>query len=99
MNLLESTRVGIVVIGIISLLVSFCGLSVLNWYERIVWFPIIITLAIALGLGGSNLSGTTYEPATARGVLSFVSTLAGFTITWTPLASDFSLYFKEDVKR
>ncbi|EKM75847.1 hypothetical protein AGABI1DRAFT_122979 [Agaricus bisporus var. burnettii JB137-S8] len=93
-----SWTVGIVVIGIISLLVSFCGLSVLNWYERIVWFPIIITLAIALGLGGNNLSGTTYEPATARGVLSFVSTLAGFTITWTPLASDFSLYFKEDVK-
>lgn len=87
------------VIGIVSLLVSFCGISVLNWYERIVWFPIIVTLAIALGLGGSHLSGTAYEPATARGVLSFASTLAGFTITYTPLASDFTLYFKEDVKR
>jgi purine-cytosine permease-like protein len=88
-----------VVIGIISLLVSFCGLAVVNWYERIVWFPIIVTLAIVLGLGGSHLSGTPYEPATARGVLSFASTLAGFTITYTPLASDFTSYFREDGKR
>lgn len=87
------------VIGVVSLLVSFCGFSVLHWYERIAWFPVVVTFAIALGLGGKNLSGTTFEPATARGVLSFVSTLAGFTITWTPLASDFTIYYREDVKK
>ncbi|KXN87084.1 Purine-cytosine permease fcyB [Leucoagaricus sp. SymC.cos] len=90
--------VGIVVIGVVSLLVSFCGGSVLTWYERVAWFPVIITFAIALGLGGKHLGDVTFEPATARGVLSFASTLAGFTVTYTPLGSDYTTYFREDVK-
>ncbi|KAF5349269.1 hypothetical protein D9756_009385 [Leucocoprinus leucothites] len=93
-----SWTVGIVIIGIIGLLVSFCGGTVLNWYERVAWFPVLITFAIALGVAGKHLGETTFEPATARAVLSFASTLAGFTITFTPLGSDYTIYFREDVK-
>ncbi|KAJ3572234.1 hypothetical protein NP233_g3212 [Leucocoprinus birnbaumii] len=93
-----SWTVGIVVIGIVGLLVSFCGHSVLNWYERVAWFPILITFVIALGVAGKNLGEGDFGPATARDVLSFASTLAGFTITWTPVGADYTTYYREDVK-
>jgi len=88
-----------VVIGIVGLLVSFCGHAALSWYERVAWFPVLVTFAIALGEGGKHLGEPTFEPATARRILSFASTLAGFTVTWTPLGSDYTTYFREDVKR
>jgi purine-cytosine permease-like protein len=92
-------RVGIVIIAVISLLVSFCGATTLAWYEQLTWFPMLITFAIALGVGGKNLENPTFEPATARGVLSFASTLAGFTISYVPLGSDYTTYYREDVNR
>lgn len=92
-------RVGIVVIGVVALLVSFCGHSVLHWYQRVAWFPVIVTFVIALGLDGKRLGEATSEPATAQAVLSFASTLAGSTIAWAPLGSDYTIYYKEDVKR
>ncbi|RXW19399.1 hypothetical protein EST38_g6456 [Candolleomyces aberdarensis] len=93
-----SWSVGIVVISIISLLVSFCGYNVLNWYERLSWLPVLITFVIALGVGGHHLSNPPpAEPATAVSVLSFASTLAGFAITFSPLSSDFSTYYRSDV--
>jgi len=91
--------VGIVVIGFSGLLVSFCGYAALNWYERVAWLPVLVTFAIALGEGGKHLGELTFKPATARGVLGFASTLAGFTVTWTPLSSDYTAYFRKDVKR
>lgn len=91
--------VGIVVIGVIALFVSFCGHAVLNWYERIAWFPVVLTFVIVLGLGGPHLGEATFKPATAQAVLSYASTLAGFTIAWTPLGADYTIYYREDVKR
>ncbi|KAH6900976.1 purine-cytosine permease [Coprinopsis sp. MPI-PUGE-AT-0042] len=79
-----SWTVGIVVIAVISLLVSFCGYNLLNWYERVCWIPVVIIYIIALGL-----------PASA--ILNFASTLAGFVITFSGMSSDFSVYFKPTV--
>ncbi|PFH47937.1 hypothetical protein AMATHDRAFT_76967 [Amanita thiersii Skay4041] len=93
-----SWAVGIVIIAVISLLVSFCGLSILNWYERLAWIPVFITFVVALGVGGKHLSSPPPEtPATAASVLSFASTLAGFAITYSPLSSDFTSYFHPEV--
>ncbi|KAF9441513.1 hypothetical protein P691DRAFT_715125 [Macrolepiota fuliginosa MF-IS2] len=92
-----SGTIGIVIIGVISLFVSFCGHTVLHWYERIAWFPVLLTFIIALGLNGKELGNTTFQPATARVVLSFASTLAGFTVAWTPLGSDYTIYYRPDV--
>ncbi|KAF9448584.1 NCS cytosine-purine permease [Macrolepiota fuliginosa MF-IS2] len=92
-----SWTIGIVIIGVISLLVSFCGHTVLHWYERTAWFPVLLTFVIILGLNGKDLGNTAFEPATAPAVLSFASTLAGYTITWTPLGSDYTIYYRPDV--
>ncbi|PPQ72986.1 hypothetical protein CVT24_000299 [Panaeolus cyanescens] len=93
-----SWTVGIVVIVIISLLVSFCGYNVLNWYERLAWIPVLITYVIALGVGGKHLfNPPPAEPATAASILSFASTLAGFAITYSSLSSDFTSYFQPNV--
>ncbi|TFK41715.1 cytosine-purine permease [Crucibulum laeve] len=93
-----SWSVGIVVIAVISLLVSFCGYKVLNWYERVAWIPVLITFIIALGVGGKHFtSPPPAEPATAGAILSFASTLAGFSVTWSALSSDFTAYLKPQV--
>ncbi|KAG6877210.1 hypothetical protein C0993_009402, partial [Termitomyces sp. T159_Od127] len=89
--------VGIVVIDIIALLVSFCGYKVLNWYERVAWIPVVLSFVVALGIGGKHLFNPPAEPATARAILSFASTLAGFVISYSPMSSDFTTYFHPDV--
>ncbi|TFK28476.1 NCS cytosine-purine permease [Coprinopsis marcescibilis] len=92
-----SWTVGIVVIGVISLLVAFCGYNVLSWYERIAWLPVVIIFIIALGLGGNHLSSPPpTEPASASSILSFASTLAGFSITFSGLSSDFTTYYRPE---
>ncbi|KAF8908581.1 NCS cytosine-purine permease [Gymnopilus junonius] len=93
-----SWTVGIVVIAVVSLLVSFCGYTVLNWYERLAWIPVLITFIITLGVGGKHLSSPPpMAPITASAVLSFASTLAGFSITYSGMASDFTSYFRPNV--
>ncbi|KAJ3527002.1 hypothetical protein NM688_g8185 [Phlebia brevispora] len=93
-----SWTVGIVIIAVISLVVSFCGITVLGWYERLVWIPVLIVYVVAVGIGGHHLtSPPAAQPATASAVLSFASTLAGFVITYSPLASDFTTYYRPDV--
>ncbi|KAG5642599.1 hypothetical protein DXG03_002497 [Asterophora parasitica] len=96
----ESLRhsVGIVIVDVIALLVSFCGYKVLNWYERIAWIPVVVSFIVALAVGGKHLSNAHMaEPATASAVLSFAATLAGFVVTWSSLSSDFTTYFHPDV--
>ncbi|KAF8067891.1 cytosine-purine permease [Lyophyllum atratum] len=93
-----SWTVGIVIIDVISLLISFCGYKILNWYERVAWIPVVICFVVALGVGGKHLSNPPpAEPATAAAILSFASTIAGFVITYSPLSSDFTTYFKPNV--
>ncbi|KAK0473780.1 permease for cytosine/purines, uracil, thiamine, allantoin-domain-containing protein [Armillaria novae-zelandiae] len=95
-----SWTVGIVVISIISLLVSFCGIKVIGWYERVAWIPVVIVFVVALGVSGKHITAVpAAEPATAAAVLSFGSTIAGFVITFSPLSSDFTIYFRPEVSR
>ncbi|KIJ50899.1 hypothetical protein M422DRAFT_59012 [Sphaerobolus stellatus SS14] len=68
--------VGISIVTVISLFISFMGYSVLHWYKWFTWIPVIITFIIAIGVGGHHLSNpVTFEPATTPMVLSFASVL------------------------
>ncbi|OTA65747.1 hypothetical protein K449DRAFT_391709 [Hypoxylon sp. EC38] len=85
--------VGIVIMGILALLISFCGYEVLHQYERFAWIPALIAIIIATGCGGSGLSHQApVEPATAGGVLSFGMIIASYMIPYACLASDFTTY-------
>jgi NCS1 nucleoside transporter family len=95
-----SWDVGIVIIFIIALLISFMGYRVLNWYERVSWFPVLIAFLVALGVGGKNLyNAQPVAPASAASILSFASVIAGFVITYSAMASDFTMYYSPAVPR
>jgi len=93
-----SWSVGIVIIAVISLLISFCGYRVLNWYERLAWIPVLVVFVVALGVGGKHLSNPPpAEPATAISILTFASTIAGFVVTYSPISSDYTIYYDPKV--
>jgi NCS1 nucleoside transporter family len=88
-----NATVGIVIIAVLSLVISFCGFGVLHHYERWAWIPALAALIIAAGCGGKNLSHQVPAPAaTASQVLSFGGLVASFMLPWAALASDFSTY-------
>lgn len=67
-------------------------------YERVAWFPVFVVFLVALGVSGSHLQNTpSTPPATASTILSYGSTIAGFVITYSSLASDFTLYYNPSV--
>ncbi|OHE98314.1 NCS1 nucleoside transporter [Colletotrichum orchidophilum] len=89
-----STAVGIVLIGVAALLISFCGFNVLHFYEGYAWMPALVAIIIAVGCGGQQLQKqASYEPATAAGVLSFGGVIASYMIPWACIASDLTTYF------
>ena len=89
-----SVNVGIIIIAIVGLLISFCGFTALHMYERYAWIPALIAIIVAVGTGGSSLRDqqAPTEPATARTVLSFGMIVASYMIPWACLASDFTTY-------
>jgi len=89
-----SPAVGIVIVAVLSLIISFCGFNVLHIYERFAWIPAIISIVIATGCGGSHLKeqAPLEAPATAPAVLSFGMIVASYMLPWACLASDFTTY-------
>lgn len=94
-----SPNAGIIIIGIISLIVSFCGFKVLHIYETYAFLVAIVAITITVGCGGAGLKKQTMpvEPATAANVLSFGMIVASYQIPYAGLASDMSAYFNPKV--
>ncbi|KAF2688975.1 hypothetical protein K458DRAFT_440425 [Lentithecium fluviatile CBS 122367] len=88
-----NATVGIVIIALLSLLISFCGFKVLHLYEKFAWVPALIPIIIATACGGKQLKEQVMVPAaSAPQVLSFGGLVASFMLPWAALASDFSTY-------
>ncbi|KAJ6780360.1 hypothetical protein PWT90_03568 [Aphanocladium album] len=94
-----SPNVGIIIIGAISLVVSFCGFKVLHLFETYAWIVALIAITITTGLGGAGLSKQSPPPipATAANVLNFGMIVASYQIPYAGLASDMSAYFNPKV--
>lgn len=90
-----SPDVGIVIVALCGMTISFFGFKVLHWYETVAWAPSLLMLAVATGLGGSQLrhQAVPAAPASAPAVLSFGMIVASYMIPWACLASDFTTYF------
>ncbi|WPJ59864.1 hypothetical protein SMAC4_04399 [Sordaria macrospora] len=50
-----SISVGIVIMSILTLIISFCGYTTLHMYERFAWIPAVIAIIVAVGCGGKYL--------------------------------------------
>ncbi|KAL5634593.1 hypothetical protein ACGC1H_002589 [Rhizoctonia solani] len=88
-----SWDVGIAIVGVIALLVTFCGYKVLYTYERFAWIPVVMVYLVALGCGGKYLTNLPpVVPASSVTVLCFAASIAGYMISWATLASDYTIY-------
>lgn len=92
-----SWDVGIAIVGVIALLVTFCGYKVLYTYERFAWIPIVMVYLVALGCGGKHLTDVPpVIPASSVTVLCFAASIAGYMISWSTLASDYTIYLDQN---
>ncbi|KAL4068575.1 hypothetical protein V8B97DRAFT_1973479 [Scleroderma yunnanense] len=86
---------GIVIIGVISLVVTFFGYRFLHWYESVAWIPNVVAFIVMLALGYSHLRANQSTPVptpTAASVLSFASTLASSILSWCTMTPDYGVY-------
>ncbi|KAG0707997.1 cytosine-purine permease [Suillus ampliporus] len=86
---------GIVIIGIISLVVTFCGYRIIHWYESIAWIPNVVAFITMLGVGYPQLrdnQSVSVSPATVAEVISFASILASSILSWCPMTPDYGVY-------
>ncbi|KAK3353047.1 permease for cytosine/purines, uracil, thiamine, allantoin-domain-containing protein [Lasiosphaeria hispida] len=90
-----SVKVGIVITCLVSFSVSLLGFNSVHFWERWTWIPNLIALVIAVGCGGHHLSHqSVLEPATPAQALSYGGLIAGYFITFSGTASDYSIYHK-----
>ncbi|KXH66071.1 NCS1 nucleoside transporter [Colletotrichum salicis] len=94
-----SPDLGIVLIALLSLFISFYGFKVLHFYETHAFIPAVIAIVIATGCGGSRLAEQAeMAPATAPAILSFGMIVASYMIPWACIASDLTTYFDPKVR-
>lgn len=95
---------GIVIVSIISMVISFFGYRVLHACERWAWLPITIAFILLAAFGGRHLGAaasynTGAGESTAGGILSFISLIVGFTLSWSGCSADFNSYMRPDVSK
>lgn len=92
-----SATVGIVIVTVLALIVSFFGIRVLNMIDMAFWLPVLICFAIMAGetkSGAEGLHVFNNEPTpSARSVLAMGCLTAGYYATYAAFASDVSLYY------
>ncbi|KAI0692723.1 permease for cytosine/purines, uracil, thiamine, allantoin-domain-containing protein [Cytidiella melzeri] len=89
---------GIVITGLISLAVTFCGYQTLHWFEMLAWIPNIVAFIVMLGVGGKTLTNVPTVapvPATPASILTFASALAVTDLSWSPLSPDYGIFHRD----
>lgn len=101
-----STVVGIVVVCVCALIISFFGIRILHAFERAIWVLSIIPFVSIIAVAGTGPRGLhipdaakvqsteKYPAHSAAPVLAMAGVVAGFFIPYAPLASDMSLYLR-----
>lgn len=89
---------GIVIISLISLVISFCGYKVLHWFETYAWIPNAVIYISLLAVGGKKLSlRPLIAPPTAAGIVSYATTAGASCSSWGSMAADYGVYHRADV--
>ncbi|KAI0772946.1 permease for cytosine/purines, uracil, thiamine, allantoin-domain-containing protein [Trametes elegans] len=90
-----SATLGIVIIALISLAITFCGCQVLHWYQTLIWIPNVIGFIVMLAVGGNQLRSARVAsptPAPPAMLMSFGSSLAASVVSWATLTPDYGVY-------
>ncbi|KAK1687561.1 NCS1 nucleoside transporter [Colletotrichum godetiae] len=94
-----SPDLGIVLIALLSLFISFCGFRVLHFHKTNAFIPAVIAIVITAGCGDSGLAEQAeVAPATASAILSFGMIVASYMIPWACIAPDLTTYFDPRVR-
>ncbi|KAI7713142.1 hypothetical protein KC353_g7780 [Hortaea werneckii] len=94
--------VGVIIIAIVSLVVSFAGLKMILIYERYAWAIYLVIFLIIFGQTGryADNSPTDLAGADLSGqVLSLIAVVYGSSASWCTIASDYYVSYPVDVSR
>ncbi|KIV86054.1 hypothetical protein PV11_01693 [Exophiala sideris] len=98
-----SLAVGIVIIAVVALFISFIGLNAILVYERYAWLIYFVIFLIVFGETGKYADNTTPSSltgATLSGtVLSLLAIVYGSSASWATMASDYYVHYPANVSR
>ncbi|KAL6243582.1 hypothetical protein RBB50_009575 [Rhinocladiella similis] len=98
-----SLVVGIIIIAVVALVISFLGLNAILVYERYAWLIYFIIFMIIFGETGRYADNTTpssLKGATLSGtVLSLLAIVYGSSASWCTMASDYYVHYPATVSR
>jgi NCS1 nucleoside transporter family len=98
-----SLVVGIIILAVVAMLISFVGLKAILVYERYAWFIFFVIFLIFFGETGKYADNTT--PTALKGadlsgaVLSLLAIIYGSSCSWCTMASDYYVHYPSDVSR
>ncbi|KAJ7150901.1 permease for cytosine/purines, uracil, thiamine, allantoin-domain-containing protein [Mycena crocata] len=85
--------IGIIIISLVSLVISFCGYKIIHWFETVAWIPTVISLCVMLGVGGLYLTpGPSYPKPTASMHMSFAAPNVANVVSWCTGSADYGVY-------
>ncbi|KAJ3580077.1 hypothetical protein NPX13_g486 [Xylaria arbuscula] len=98
-----SLIVGIVILAIVAMLISFVGLRAILIYERYAWVIFFAIFLIFFGETGRYADNTT--PSQVKGanlagsILSLIAIVYGSSASWVSIAADYYVHYPADVSR
>ncbi|KAJ5753220.1 nucleoside transporter [Penicillium odoratum] len=98
-----SLILGIVILAVIALIISFVGLKAILLYERWAWLVFFVIFLIIFGEVGQYADNTAPATVTGRGlsaaVLSLIGVVYGSSASWCTMASDYYVHYPANVSR
>ncbi|KAJ5689908.1 nucleoside transporter [Penicillium macrosclerotiorum] len=98
-----SLILGIVILAVVALIISFVGLNAILIYERWAWIIFFVIFLIFYGETGKYADNT--APPTVTGlnltgaVLSLIAVVYGSSASWCTMASDYYVHYPTNVSR
>ncbi|THH12960.1 hypothetical protein EW146_g7213 [Bondarzewia mesenterica] len=86
---------GIVIIGVVSLVITFCGYKVLHMYESVAWIPNLVAFLVMIGVGAKHIETIPTPPPEPVSVLSFASVLVSSVLSWCTMTPDYGVYHRD----
>ncbi|KAH6605496.1 nucleoside transporter [Trichoderma cornu-damae] len=98
-----SLILGIVILAVVALFISFIGLNAILVYERYAWIIFFVIFLIIFGETGrfaDNAAPPAASGATLSGaVLSLLAIVYGSSASWCTMVSDYYVHYPADVSR